>query len=498
MIPRAAALVALVVAVAARSALRGQLSGEAAPGDPHLRHLRHEPGSPDGLRGHGVLRSLGLLRHRRLHGRAHAREMRPASLAALLVPAAAAAAGRPRHRLLLHPRERRVLHHAHPGLLPDVLRGGLPERHSSGPRTGSPGCRARPCSGMDIGTPARFHVYLARPSSRSPPSSSGAWPARPSATCCAASTRTRRACRRWAIPSTATSSSPSSSRARWRGSRARSTPSSRARCPRTPSSGPPRAKRCSWSSSAAPAPSAARVLGAGAFILLQSLVSSYTERWMLILGLTFVLLVLFAPGRHRGHPARPRGAPRVTEAPLLALDRLTRHFGALAAVNARVARRSPRASGGPSSAPTARGRPRSSTSSPGIWRRAGDACCSAARRSRASRPTRWPDAASRGPSSATISSRDSPCWRILRLAAAADGQGSWNLLGAVGRLRAPLARARETAEAVGLIERLDVPAGRSPTASSGSSRSGSPWPRARACFSSTSPPRGCRRRRRCG
>ncbi len=38
------------------------------------------------------------------------------------------------------------------------------------------------------------------------------------------------------------------------------------------------------------------VLGAGAFILLQSLVSSYTERWMLILGLTFVLLVLFAPG----------------------------------------------------------------------------------------------------------------------------------------------------------------------------------------------------------
>jgi branched-chain amino acid transport system permease protein len=38
------------------------------------------------------------------------------------------------------------------------------------------------------------------------------------------------------------------------------------------------------------------MLGAAAFILLQSLVSSYTERWMLILGLTFVLLVLFAPG----------------------------------------------------------------------------------------------------------------------------------------------------------------------------------------------------------
>ena len=38
------------------------------------------------------------------------------------------------------------------------------------------------------------------------------------------------------------------------------------------------------------------LLGAGAFILLQSLVSSYTERWMLLLGVTFVVFVLFAPG----------------------------------------------------------------------------------------------------------------------------------------------------------------------------------------------------------
>jgi branched-chain amino acid transport system permease protein len=37
-------------------------------------------------------------------------------------------------------------------------------------------------------------------------------------------------------------------------------------------------------------------LGAAAFILLQSLVSSYTERWMLLLGLTFIAFVLFAPG----------------------------------------------------------------------------------------------------------------------------------------------------------------------------------------------------------
>ncbi len=38
------------------------------------------------------------------------------------------------------------------------------------------------------------------------------------------------------------------------------------------------------------------MLGAAAFILLQSLVSSYTERWMLLLGVTFIVLVLFAPG----------------------------------------------------------------------------------------------------------------------------------------------------------------------------------------------------------
>jgi branched-chain amino acid transport system permease protein len=37
-------------------------------------------------------------------------------------------------------------------------------------------------------------------------------------------------------------------------------------------------------------------LGAAAFILLQSLVSSYTERWMLLLGFTFIAFVLFAPG----------------------------------------------------------------------------------------------------------------------------------------------------------------------------------------------------------
>jgi branched-chain amino acid transport system permease protein len=38
------------------------------------------------------------------------------------------------------------------------------------------------------------------------------------------------------------------------------------------------------------------LLGSAAFILLQSLVSSYTERWMLLLGVTFIVFVLWAPG----------------------------------------------------------------------------------------------------------------------------------------------------------------------------------------------------------
>jgi len=47
----------------------------------------------------------------------------------------------------------------------------------------------------------------------------------------------------------------------------------------------------------------------------------------------------------------------------------------------------------------------------------------------------------------------------LRLAAAADSRGSYNLFGRVERLRAPLERAGEVAKAVGLMERLPEPAG---------------------------------------
>ncbi len=46
----------------------------------------------------------------------------------------------------------------------------------------------------------------------------------------------------------------------------------------------------------------------------------------------------------------------------------------------------------------------------------------------------------------------------LRLAAAADGRGSYDLLGSVRRLARPLARARQVAEAVGLADRLEAPA----------------------------------------
>jgi len=47
----------------------------------------------------------------------------------------------------------------------------------------------------------------------------------------------------------------------------------------------------------------------------------------------------------------------------------------------------------------------------------------------------------------------------LRLAAAADGRGSWSLFGRVDRLHAPLERATETAEAIGLRDRLPATAG---------------------------------------
>ena len=53
-----------------------------------------------------------------------------------------------------------------------------------------------------------------------------------------------------------------------------------------------------------------------------------------------------------------------------------------------------------------------------------------------------------------------PVLENLRLAAAAGEPGSYDLFGRVARRRDPLDRARATAEAVGLVGRLDDPAGR--------------------------------------
>jgi branched-chain amino acid transport system ATP-binding protein len=52
-----------------------------------------------------------------------------------------------------------------------------------------------------------------------------------------------------------------------------------------------------------------------------------------------------------------------------------------------------------------------------------------------------------------------PVRENLRLAASATGRGSYDLLGSVGRRSVPIERAEAAAEAVGLTDRLDTPAG---------------------------------------
>ena len=76
-----------------------------------------------------------------------------------------------------------------------------------------------------------------------------------------------------------------------------------------------------------------------------------------------------------------------------------------------------------------------------ISRPAAGASSSTGRRSPGSRRTRWRAAASRARSSAPRVSR-LPVRESLRLAAAARGRGSYDLLGSVDRLRVPIERAR--------------------------------------------------------
>ena len=72
------------------------------------------------------------------------------------------------------------------------------------------------------------------------------------------------------------------------------------------------------------------IVGAMVFILIQEILSSYTEHWMIFTGVVFVLIVIFLPGGLVGTARRLRRA-RVT-APMLETRGLGRAFGALQAV----------------------------------------------------------------------------------------------------------------------------------------------------------------------
>jgi branched-chain amino acid transport system ATP-binding protein len=143
---------------------------------------------------------------------------------------------------------------------------------------------------------------------------------------------------------------------------------------------------------------------------------------------------------------------------LLALEGLTRRFGALAAVNAvslAVTARERRAIIGPNGA--------GKTTLFNLI--TGNLAPSAGRILLGGKPIMGlpPDAVARRGLARSFQRNNLflrlPVEENLRLAAAGDGRGSWNLLGSVARLRAPLERARETAAAVGLSARLDAPAG---------------------------------------
>jgi branched-chain amino acid transport system ATP-binding protein len=148
----------------------------------------------------------------------------------------------------------------------------------------------------------------------------------------------------------------------------------------------------------------------------------------------------------------------VTDGPLLEIDGLVRYFGALSAVNGislQVAPRERRAIIGPNGAgkttlfnlitgqiPPTRGR----------ILFAGASIAGLA-----------PDAiARRGISRSFQRNTLFPRLRVLenlRLAAAANGRGSYDMLGSLARLRDPLDRARDVASQVGLADRLEIPAG---------------------------------------
>ncbi|MBI5629101.1 MAG: ABC transporter ATP-binding protein [Candidatus Rokubacteria bacterium] len=146
-------------------------------------------------------------------------------------------------------------------------------------------------------------------------------------------------------------------------------------------------------------------------------------------------------------------------APLLVAERLTRHFGALAAVNGvslDIAPRERRAIIGPNGA--------GKTTLFNLI--TGSLAPSAGRILFDGKPiTGLPPhvVARRGLSRSFQRTNLFPKLTVLenlRLAAAADGRGSYGLLGGIARLPGPLLRAREAAEAVGLTDRLQEHASR--------------------------------------
>jgi branched-chain amino acid transport system permease protein len=226
--------------------------------------------------------------------------------------------------------------------------------------------------------------------------------------------------------------------------------------------------------------------GAAGFILLQSLASSYTERWMLILGAVFVGFVRFAPGgllgllggglMARAKPSSEGGCAPLPNLPpglapakpaleqpvyraLLRVDGAVRRFGALLALNGitlEVAPRERRAIIGPNGA--------GKTTLFNVV--TGELPLSAGRIELDERVISGlpPDAvARRGIARSFQRTNLFPALSVrenLRLAAAAGRPGNYRLFARPARLGPGLAVAAEVAAAVGLEGRLGEPAGR--------------------------------------
>ncbi len=235
------------------------------------------------------------------------------------------------------------------------------------------------------------------------------------------------------------------------------------------------------------------VIGSFVFIWLSESVSTLWARWPLLLGVAFVIVVLFLRGgvveawtrfwtwRSSKHKS------------------LTKSFGALTRRERREPRRSRRARCIPSSAPTARARPRCSTCSPAPSRRPRDRSFSTGRTSPARPPRR---VAHLGLARSYQRTTVFPAFSLLDnvwVAAFATGKSWQGLLLAQDRVTIPKSaeRARQALADVGLDRKWPQSwRARSPTASSASSSSPSRSPRRRACCCSTSPPRASRPRRR--